>query len=141
MLESGERPSSPAKGSHVVSLNPLGKIKDVALGAVLHPRKTAGTVVGTARGTVGLGRDLAGQVGGRLPRRPTSPSAPPVRTSEPTAGTTSAPASAPAAPVAKKAPAAPVAKKAPAAKKDPAAPVAKKAPAAPAAKKTPPPAK
>ena len=71
MLESGKRPSSPAKGSHVASLNPLGKIKDVALGTVLHPRKTAGTVVGTARGTVGLGRDVAGQVGSRLLRRPT----------------------------------------------------------------------
>jgi hypothetical protein len=79
-------------------LNPLGKIKDVAVGTVLHPRKTVGTVVGTARGTVGLGRDVAGQVGNRILRRPTAPSAPPVRTSEPPSGTTSPPVEAPAAP-------------------------------------------
>src|SRR5688572_12801058 len=98
MLESGKRPCSPAKGSLVARLNPLGKIKDVAVGTVLHPRKTVGSVVGTARGTVGLGRDVAGQVGSRLLRRPTPPSAPPVRTSEPPSGTTSPPVEAPAPP-------------------------------------------
>src|SRR4029453_16199242 len=98
MLESGKRPSSPAKGSHVVRLNPLGKIKDVAIGTVLHPRKTAGTVVGTARDTVGLGRDVVGQVGNKLLGRqaPDSASTAP----EPTAATTSAPVRIPPAPVA-----------------------------------------
>src|SRR5688500_7487428 len=82
------RPSSPAKGSPVPHFNPIGKIKDVAVGTILHPRKTAGSVVGTARDTVGLGRDVVGQVGSRLLGRQAPPSAPPVQTSEPTSPTT-----------------------------------------------------
>jgi hypothetical protein len=46
----------------VASKNPLGKIKDVALGTLLHPVGTAGKAVDQARGTAALGRTVAGQV-------------------------------------------------------------------------------
>jgi hypothetical protein len=46
----------------VASKNPLGKLKDVALGTLLHPVGTAGKAVDQARGTAALGRTVAGQV-------------------------------------------------------------------------------
>jgi hypothetical protein len=46
----------------VARKNPLGKIKDVALGTLMHPVGTAGKAVDQARGTAALGRTVAGQV-------------------------------------------------------------------------------
>ena len=42
--------------------NPLGLIKDVALGTLLHPVGTAGKAVEQAKGTAAIGRLVAGQV-------------------------------------------------------------------------------
>ena len=42
--------------------NPLGMIKDVALGTLLHPVGTAGKAVEHAKGTAAIGRLVAGQV-------------------------------------------------------------------------------
>jgi hypothetical protein len=46
----------------VARINPLGKIKDVALGTLLHPVGTAGKAVEQAKGTAAIGRMVAGQV-------------------------------------------------------------------------------
>jgi hypothetical protein len=46
----------------VARTNPLGKIKDVALGTLLHPVGTAGKAVEQAKGTAAIGRMVAGQV-------------------------------------------------------------------------------
>jgi hypothetical protein len=46
----------------VARTNPLGKIKDVALGTLMHPVGTAGKAVEQAKGTAAIGRMVAGQV-------------------------------------------------------------------------------
>jgi hypothetical protein len=46
----------------VARTNPLGLIKDVALGTLLHPVGTAGKAVEQAKGTAAIGRLVAGQV-------------------------------------------------------------------------------
>jgi hypothetical protein len=46
----------------VARTNPLGKIKDVALGTLRHPVGTAGKAVEQAKGTAAIGRMVAGQV-------------------------------------------------------------------------------
>ena len=48
---------------------PLGKIKDTAIDAIKDPRGTAEKVVDQARGTVSLGRSLAGGVAGQVASR------------------------------------------------------------------------
>jgi hypothetical protein len=68
----------------VASKHPVDLIKDAALGTIKDPLGTAGKAVGqavgTARGTVAVGRMVVGAVGSRLPvpaiLRPGSPAAP-----------------------------------------------------------------
>ena len=68
--------------------NPLGRIKDVAIGTWKDPRSTAESVVAQARGTVHLGKVVVEQVGHRIQERRGHPPVPAPR----------APVSEPAAP-------------------------------------------
>jgi hypothetical protein len=106
----------------VAHLNPYGKNKAVAIGPIKDPRGAAESVAGSARGTVLLGRVVAGQVGSRflrkpLPaetrtRRPAAPTSPPPAPSAPAANAATAKAPTTKAPTARapKAPKPPQAK-------------------------------
>ena len=74
--------------------NPLGKVAGTALSSIRHTVSTAGKVIGQAKGTAALGRDVTGQVGkaaaskavktaggivGRGKGRPSSPPAAPAQ--------------------------------------------------------------
>src|SRR4051794_30545247 len=57
-----ERTRTSSEGRHVARTKPLGMIKDVTLGTLLHPVGTAGKAVEQAKGTAEIGRLVAGQV-------------------------------------------------------------------------------
>src|SRR4051794_25817660 len=57
-----DRTRTSSEGRHVARTKPLGMIKDVTLGTLLHPVGTAGKAVEQAKGTAAIGRLVAGQV-------------------------------------------------------------------------------
>src|SRR3954451_15032662 len=57
-----DRTRTSSEGRHVARTKPLGMIKDVTLGTLLHPVGTAGKAVEQAKGTAEIGRLVAGQV-------------------------------------------------------------------------------
>lgn len=67
MLQSEARPIIDRRDAPVASKSPLHKLQDTVVGtvkaAIADPVGTAGKAVGQARGTVALGRSVAGQVG------------------------------------------------------------------------------
>ncbi|GAB3766822.1 putative membrane protein [Nocardioides ginsengisegetis] len=81
--------------------NPLGRIKNLAVGAWKDPRSTAETVVAQARGTVALGRVVVGQVSTKIQERRGHATVPAPRAPTPEAP---AEAEAPAAPPAEAVP-------------------------------------